>query len=35
MPMRKVRETMTRFTGIEPNQKIEFEAEIGADAAQV
>ena len=25
----KIRETTTRFTGVEPNQKIEFEAEIG------
>jgi hypothetical protein len=25
----KVRETTTRFTGVEPNRKIEFEAEIG------
>ena len=25
----KVRETTTRFTGVEPNKKIEFEAEIG------
>jgi uncharacterized protein YndB with AHSA1/START domain len=25
----KVRETTTRFTGVEPNQRIEFEAEIG------
>jgi uncharacterized protein YndB with AHSA1/START domain len=25
----KVRETITRFTAIEPNRKIEFEAEIG------
>jgi hypothetical protein len=27
--LRKVRETVTRFTAIEPNRKIEFEAEIG------
>jgi uncharacterized protein YndB with AHSA1/START domain len=25
----KVRETTTRFTGVEPNRRIEFEAEIG------
>ena len=25
----RVRETMTRFTGVEPNKKIEFEAKIG------
>ena len=25
----KVRETTTRFTGVEPNRKLEFEAEIG------
>ena len=25
----RVRETTTRFTGVEPNQRIEFEAEIG------